>query len=272
MSLVGPSGSGKTQLILKLLKNQCFYPDFDKIFYFYQNFQSIYREFEKQISNIEFILNVDFQFIDSLPNDGTKYLLIFDDSCTEICKSRSFEKLATAGRHRGISCIYVKHNLFHQSSIGRDAELQNTHIVLFKSPRDVQQISRLSQQLGLGKQLITWYNDAVSHPFGHLLVDLTPRTPDVLRYCTDDASFPSKYYLPTSLSRKTKLDDKDTQHLYNAALSVLQSKLPEDFPVQLSQGIYTVPMRVPRKFTPRSTRRRKTASETVHKRNKTINI
>ena len=39
------------------------------------------------------------------------------------------------------------------STTDRDIELQNTHIVLFKSPRDVLQINTLSQQLGLGSQL-----------------------------------------------------------------------------------------------------------------------
>ena len=33
----------------------------------------------KNIKNIQFIQGVDFEFIQSLPNNGTKYLLIFDD-------------------------------------------------------------------------------------------------------------------------------------------------------------------------------------------------
>ena len=69
----------------------------------------------------------------------------------------------------------------HQSKLGRDVELQNTHIVLFKSPRDVLQINTLSQQLGLGSQLKEWYQDATSTPYGHLLNDLTPKTVDSLR-------------------------------------------------------------------------------------------
>ena len=78
---------------------------------------------------------------------------------------------------KGLSTIY-KHNLFHQSRLGRDIELQNTHIVLFKSPRDVLQINTLSQQLGLGSQLKDWYTKATSIPYGHLLIDLTPKTVD----------------------------------------------------------------------------------------------
>ena len=55
-----------------------------------------------------------------------------------------------------------------QSKLGRDVEVQNTHIVFFKSPRDVMQVTTLSTQLGLGSELFEWYRDATSVPFGHL--------------------------------------------------------------------------------------------------------
>ena len=100
----------------------------------------------KNMKNIEFVQGVDFELIQNLLNNGTKYLLIFDDSCEEISSSKEFVKIATAGRHKGLSTVYIKHNLFHQSRLGRDIELQNTHIGLFKSPRDVLQINTLSQQ------------------------------------------------------------------------------------------------------------------------------
>ena len=64
--------------------------------------------------------------------------------------------------------------MFHQSKLGRDVELQITHLVLFKSPRDVLQTNTLSQQLGLGSQLKKWYQDATSTLCGHLLIELTP--------------------------------------------------------------------------------------------------
>ena len=77
---------------------------------------------------------VNFEFIDSLKNNGTKYLLIFDDSCEDIYNSKAFVDITTAGRHRGLSTIYIKQNLFHQTKLGRDVELQNTHIVLSSLP------------------------------------------------------------------------------------------------------------------------------------------
>ena len=84
---------------------------------------------QKEIETFEFVHGVNFEFIDSMKNNGKKYLLIFDGSCEEICNSKAFVDIATAGRHRGLSTIYIKHDLRHQSKLGRDVELQNTHIV-----------------------------------------------------------------------------------------------------------------------------------------------
>ena len=151
---------------------------------------------QKKIENLEFVQLVNIEFIDSLKNNGTECLLIFDDSCEQICNSKASIDIATAGRHRGLSTIYIKHNLFHHSKLGRDVELENTHIVLFMSPRDVMQVTTLSPQLGLGSELVDWYQDATSVPFGHLLIDLSPRTDDRLRYCTNSGSVPSKVCIP----------------------------------------------------------------------------
>ena len=155
----------------------------------------------QSIADIEFIQGVDFDLIDNLPADGTKYLLIFDDSLDILSKSEKFNGIATASRHRNLNCVYIKHNLFHKNKTGRDAELQTTHIVLFKSTRDVQQINILGRQLGLGRQLKLWYDDATQEPYGHLMIDLRPSTPDLLRYCSNVTSFPSEFFVPNSRAR-----------------------------------------------------------------------
>ena len=56
---------------------------------------------QKDLDNLEFVQVVTFEFIDSLKNNGPKYLLIFDNSCEKICNSKAFVGIATAGRHRG---------------------------------------------------------------------------------------------------------------------------------------------------------------------------
>ena len=48
---------------------------------------------QKEIDCIEFVKGVNFELIDSLKNNGTKYLLIFDDSCEEVCSSKDLSKL-----------------------------------------------------------------------------------------------------------------------------------------------------------------------------------
>ena len=173
-----PSETRKSQLIYNWLKIVTVQPKFDKNYFFYQDSQPLYNVMQKEIENLEFVQGVNFEITDSLKNNGTKYLLIFDGSCEEICNSKAFVDIANAGRHRGLSTNNIKHNLFHQSKLGRDVELPSTHIVLFKSPRDVMQVTTLSTQLGLGSELVDWYRDATSVPFGHLLIDLSPRSDD----------------------------------------------------------------------------------------------
>ena len=152
--MVGHAETGKSQLICNWLKVGTFETQFDQSYFFYQHSQPLYDVLQKAIENLQFLRGVNFENIDSLKNNGTKYLLNFDDSCEETGNAIAFVDIVTAGRHRGLSTIYIKHNLFHQSKLGRDVELQNTQIVLFKSPRDVMQVSTLSTQLSHGSVLV----------------------------------------------------------------------------------------------------------------------
>ena len=271
ISLVGPSETGKSQLKYNWLKIGKFQPKFDKIYFFYQDSQPLYDVMQKEIESLEFVRGVNFEVIDSLKNNGTKYLLIFDDSCEEICNSKAFVDTATAGRHRGLSTIYIKHNLFHQSKLGRDVELQNTHIVLFKSPRDVMQVTTLSTQLGLGSELVDWYRDATSVPFGHLLIDLSPRRDDRLRYCTNTGSVPSKLYTPERLKQSKLLDDEHTKSLYCPSVPIIFPQMQKSFPSVLPKRVYPVSLRMHNKSAQRKpAKQKKTSSGKISKRGSTI--
>ena len=109
-----------------------------------------------------------------------KKLLMFDDFCEKISNSK--QEFTTAGRHKGLNTIYNKHKLFHQSKLEKVVELQNTHTVFLKSPRDILQINSIGQQLILRSQLKEWYQDATSVPYGPLLIDLILISVDSLRY------------------------------------------------------------------------------------------
>ena len=184
--------------------------------------------------------------------------------------------IATAGRHRGFSTIYIEHNLFHQSKLGRDVELQNTHIVLFKSPRDVHQVATLSVQLGLGSALVDWDRDATSVPFGHLLIDLSPRTDDRLRYCTNSGKIPSNFFRPDNLKHLKYLDDEHTKSVYSPSFPALFPRMQNSVSKNLSIRIYPISQRVHRQSAARKlvrgkkkTRRKvqRQNSRTIFKRN-----
>ena len=240
ISLVAPSETRKSQLIYNWLKIGTFQPKFDKIYFFYQHSQPLYDVLQKEIENLEFVHGVSFEFIDSLKNNGTKNLLIFDDSCGDICNSKAFVDIATAERHRNLSTIYIKHNLFQQSKLGRDVELQNTLIVLFKSPRDVMQVTTISTQLGLGSELVDWYRDATSVPFGLLLIDLSTMTDDRLRCCTNSGSVPSKFYIPDRLKHLRTLDDEHTKFLYSPSVPIAFPQMQKSLSSVLPKRVYPV--------------------------------
>ena len=94
--LVGPSETGKTKPNYNWLKIGTCQPKFDNFYFFYQLCQPLYDVMQKEMENLDFVREVNFEFIDSLKNNGTKYLLIFDDSCEEICNSKAFVDTATA--------------------------------------------------------------------------------------------------------------------------------------------------------------------------------
>ena len=244
ISLVGPSETGKSQFIYNWLKIWTFQPMFDKIYFFHEHSQPLKDVMQREIENLEFVQRVNFEFIDSLKNNGTKYLLILDDSCQEMCNSKAFVDIATAGRHRSLRTIHIKHNFFHQIKLGRDVELQNTHIVLFKFPRDVMQVATLSTQLDLGSELVDWYREATSVPFGHLLIDLSPRTDDRLRYCTIIGSVPSKIFIPERLKHLRTLDDEHTKSLYSPSVPTAFPQMQKPLYLVLSKRVYPVSMRM----------------------------
>ena len=82
------------------------------------------------------------------------------------------------------------------------------------------QVTTLSTQLGLGLELVDRFRNATSVPFGHLLIDLSPRTDDRLRYCTNSGSVPSNFFIPDRLKHSGTLDDKHTNVLYSPSVPI----------------------------------------------------
>ena len=200
MAVVGPSGSGKTDLIFSMLQGRSFYPAFPKIYYFYKEFQDIFTAMQQKIPHIEFIkysgLDITKQLSDCL--------LVYDDSCEEIFNDKEFVKIATSGRHRKWS---------------RTIDLNTTHIVLFKSLRDIQQIEYLGKQLNCLQLLKDAYKLATAQPYGHLIIDLDPKTSQGLRFSSQlIGPEPSVFYIPSEEAVITPITNEKETFAYAEAL------------------------------------------------------
>ena len=108
------------------------------------------------------------------------------------------------------------------------------------------QVATLSVQLGLGSTLVNWYRNSTSVPFGHFSIDLSPRTDDRLRYCTNSGNIPSKFYVPNNLKHLKYLDDQHTKTLYSPSIPSLFPRMQNSVSKNLSKRIYPIFQRMHR--------------------------
>ena len=106
------------------------------------------------------------------------------------------------------------------------------------------QVTTLSSQLGLGSQLVDWYRDATSVPFGHLLIDVSPRTDNRLCCCINSGSVPSKFYIPERLKHLRTLDDEHTKSLYSTSVPIAFPQMQKSLSSVLPKRVYPVSMRM----------------------------
>ena len=131
-----------------------------------------------------------------------------------------------------------------KGKLGLDIELQNKHIVLFKSPPGMKQLTTLSAQLGLGSELVDWCRDATSEPFGHLLIDLPRRTDNRLRYFTDTRSILSRFNIRDRLKQSELLEKEHSESLYCPNVSIPFPVMQKSFPFVFSEKLFLVPPRM----------------------------
>lgn len=227
--VVGASGCGKSRLIYDLLTKSpsIFYPAFDYFVYFYQHWQDLYNRLQDDLGNqITFVNEVDFNFIDNLPGNR-RHLLVFDDLYDKVAKLQKFVDLVVGGRHNNLHILLVKHNLYQPSQHSRTIDRNMTHLILFKSRRDIRQIDCFGRQMEFRDHLLSAYKDATSEPFGHLLIDFDTNCDINLMFSsriTDPVCSifysPNKgtIHVPGTKSSALEIDDEHTESQYTAAL------------------------------------------------------
>lgn len=186
----GPSNSGKTYFVKTLMYNseKMCSVKFDNFIYIYSCWQPLYDEL-MQVFDIKFIegipksLNDEFLF-----PPHKKSLLILDDIMDNASSNTEVQRAFTQyTHHNSISTILIIQNLFFQGRSSRTISLNANYLIIFKNPRDKQQIGVLGRQMypGEAKFFIEAYQDATKLPYGYLLIDYKAKTPERFRLRTD---------------------------------------------------------------------------------------
>ena len=166
----GPSNCGKTYFVSKFIKNiDCLMsPPPERILWCYSIWQKAYGQIEA-----EFIQGVpDFDYFDGRPT-----ILVLDDLMGQ--KLEMVTNFFTRGSHHlNLTVFYLVQNLFFRGI--RTIFLNSQIVVLFKNPRDSQQLSFFARQSFAKhtKEIETIFADATKKAHGYLLFDFHSETPD----------------------------------------------------------------------------------------------
>ena len=189
--VAGMTGSGKTVWVQKLLEhaNEMISPPPQRIIWCYSQWQPAYEQMQHSVTGIEFVKGIPADLEeDGYLNEAVSNLIVVDDQMSETSSDKRVLNLFTKGsHHRNLSVIFLLQNLFHQGKINRTVSLNSHYLVLFKNPRDKMQVMTLAKQMYPGgtETFMRKYEEAVSRPYGYLLVDLKPNTPEKCRLRTN---------------------------------------------------------------------------------------
>ena len=192
MIVSGPTRSGKTQWVTRLLleKDKRIEPTPNSIFYCYTHWQKKYEELQNTFSN-------EIRFHKGLPtsiliNQLQDAIVVVDDLMDLAMQDKMLMNVFTEGsHHKNISVIYIVQNLYHQGRNSRSINLNAQYLVLFKNPRDILQIQTLARQMYAKnwKEFVQYFEEETSKPYGHVIIDFFPNTPDNERIVRADDSY-----------------------------------------------------------------------------------
>ena len=187
----GATGSGKTILVFRLidavLGGELFEPPIKRIWYCYSEWQPKFDEYTDQTSAAT---TMDTSRVcRQRRTPSSTGLNPVSSSSTISCRppTVSWPTYSPNSHHRDLSVMYLCQNLFDRNPHHRTISLNSHYVLLLKNPRDVQPVAALARQVFADdwRHAVEAYRHATRQPFGYILFDLHPRTPDHLRLRTD---------------------------------------------------------------------------------------
>ena len=182
--VAGPTGSGKTVFVRKLITENMIYPFPTRIVIVFSEWQKEYEMLKWQLPSIEFLKGpVSPELYESFkPSEPN--MLVLDDQMTESSNTGEIEKYFVQGaHHRNLTVVFIVQNLFSKNKALRTSSLNSNYFVIYKNPRDKQQMSILSRQMypNSWRALIAALTDATEEPYSYMLLDMRPETPEEYR-------------------------------------------------------------------------------------------
>ncbi len=188
MIVSGATGSGKTCWLEKFLKhaNTILSEHVDRVVWCYGVYQPLVETLSREIPNLHFNHGCDRETLEQLGvfDAGQRTILVLDDLHQELASSTLLSQLfCKFSHHANTMVVFVTQNLYHKGSAMRDVTTNCHYLVCLAQPRDKSIMATLARQMfpGNSAYLLDAYRDATSQPFGYLIIDATPRTPDTLR-------------------------------------------------------------------------------------------
>jgi len=186
----GATMSGKTTTTYDILKHVSgmFKIPPTRIVYAYGEYQPLFEEMEKNVTGL--ILHEELptkEQIEEWSGDSSHTVLILDDLLNKVTKSEDALFLfCVTAHHRRVTVLFLTQNLYMPGKYARSISLNSHYVILFRNVRDARQVITFGSQVFPGKTSYfkDAYEKATSIPYGYLLVDMSPSTPDKYRLRT----------------------------------------------------------------------------------------
>lgn len=199
--IVGPSGVGKTVFSTTFLHNlHMFDTEINRVHWYNSEIEALPKR-----GCLPGDLDIEYfnKLPESFENDsGDPLIVIIDDMMSEGSGSIAISNLFTKkSHHQSITALFLTQNIFHKNKYSRDISLNCSYIVLFKTIRGKSQLNTFFQQMypDSWRQLQRIYKEVTLKPYSYLFIDLTQRTPDLLRFRTDIFKKHTTCYCPKEL-------------------------------------------------------------------------
>ena len=146
----------------------------------YSEWQPDYDMIRERYPGIEFEKGWRHEIFDSLSPEQ-RNILVLDDQMGVASSSKSVADLFTRGsHHRNLTVIYLMQNVYNQGKSQWTISLNSHYSLEFRNGRDASQFLTMAYQICRrdGQWLVDSFTDATSEPYGYLVLDHHPLTPE----------------------------------------------------------------------------------------------